>query len=80
MTAYVVPLIFLTVLVVAVFRKASPYSKVDEKSVPCDAVFYGATITTDVYNPAGYGYRIPDNDLYSTKNLLQPRSYFHVWF
>lgn len=27
-------------------------------------------LTTDVYNPAGYGYRIPDNDLYSTKNLL----------
>ena len=45
-------------------------TEVDEKSVPCDAVFYGATITTDVYNPAGYGYRIPDNDLYSTKNLL----------
>lgn len=51
---------------IAVFKG----TEVDEKSVPCDAVFYGATITTDVYNPAGYGYRIPDNDLYSTKNLL----------
>lgn len=44
---------------IAVFKG----TEVDEKSVPCDAVFYGATITTDVYNPAGYGYRIPDNDL-----------------
>ena len=51
---------------IAVFKG----TEVDEKSVPCDAVFYGATITTDVYNPAGYGYRIPDNDLYNTKNLL----------
>ena len=51
---------------IAVFKG----TEVDEKSVPCDAVFYGATITTYVYNPAGYGYRIPDNDLYSTKNLL----------
>jgi len=54
---------------IAVFKG----TEVDEKSVPCDAVFYGATITTDVYNPAGYGYRIPDNDLYSTKNLLSGR-------
>lgn len=45
-------------------------TQVDERSVPCDAVFYGATITSDVYNPAGYGYRIPDNDLYRTKNPL----------
>ena len=34
---------------IAVFKG----TEVDEKSVPCDAVFYGATITTDVYNPAG---------------------------
>ena len=39
---------------IAVFKG----TEVDEKSVPCDAVFYGATITTDVYNPAGYGYRL----------------------
>lgn len=62
-----------TATAIKISPTASLFSRVrrsTKKSVPCDAVFYGATITTDVYNPAGYGYRIPDNDLYSTKNLL----------
>ncbi len=39
-------------------------------TVPIDVIFYGALINSSVYNPAGFGYMVCNNDLYSTVNVL----------
>ena len=51
---------------IAVFRG----TEVTPDTEPCDVVFYGALINSSVYNPAGWGYMITDNDLYSKIDRL----------
>ncbi len=51
---------------IAVFKG----TEVTQETKPCDVIFYGEVINTDVYNPAVGGYLITDNDLYSTSNRL----------
>ena len=51
---------------IAVFKG----TEVTPDTEPCDVVFYGALINSSVYNPAGWGYTITDNDLYSTVDRL----------
>ena len=53
--------------------------EVTENTIPIDAIFYGAVINKSVYNPDNdWGYRIPDNDLYSLINPLtnEPQPFF----
>lgn len=60
---------------IAIFRGL----EVTEKTVPVDAVFYGAVINKSVYDAEReWGYLVPDNDLYSTVNPLtnEPQPFF----
>ena len=53
--------------------------EITENTVPADAVFYGAVINKSVYDAEReWGYRIPDNDLYTTVNPLtnEPQPFF----